>query len=227
MGKRIGGLFNGTGAAVYLCIGFIPDWVKVWAVSDAELAHAYWNKNFRAAASVEGFMEHNGDQIVAKYASGAGIRPYHGGEFMTAAKQTSVTYGEGVFLARDDEEYRDKDLPTGGQTIDRWTLDTPGSRTGHFNGDVAGSYIGAGSKIKIDGRWYVIEALTAGQGEAADEVTLNVAVPSGIVQAIKGKYDYAPLPLNSVSKEGFVINATADINVNNELQAFEAGVYDL
>lgn len=227
MGKMISGTFNGTGAALYLCIGFIPDFVDIYAAEDAELAHAHWNKGFTAAESVEGFIDHGGAQATVLYTAGTGIRPYYGRELMTSTIQTSTTYGSGVYLVKDNRDYRSVDLASGDVTVDTWTLDTSGSRSGHFNEDVAGTYIGEGSKIKIDNRWYVIESVTGGTGEASDEVVLNYAAPSGEVQFITGMYDYVPLALNKVSPEGFYLAATTEINVSGQINMFVAGTYDI
>ena len=37
------GTFNGTGAALYFGIGFLPDWVKVQNLEDADVAVYFWN----------------------------------------------------------------------------------------------------------------------------------------------------------------------------------------
>ncbi len=230
--RVVSGTFNGTGAAVYICIGFVPDWVRLVAVSDTECAHAWWSKHMRASNMVEGQMWHGTGQAPADYAAGEGISPYYGGDLLTSANQTSVTYGEGVYLGWDDFDYRKSQnavINAGDAVSDditTWTLDTSGNRTGHFNEDVVGTYIGAGSRIKIDGQWYVIESLTAGQGEAADEVTLNYAAASGTVECITGKYSMKPIAIGKTTPAGFKVSATADVNVNDEIQFFEAGTYD-
>jgi hypothetical protein len=226
MGKMISGTFNGTGAALYLCFGFVPDFVDIYASEDAELAHAHWNCGFTAAESVEGFIEHGGDQTTVLYTAGTGIRPYVGGDLMTTSNQTSVTYGSGVYLVKDDTDYRGTDLAAGALTIDTWTLDTSANRSGHFNEDVAGTYIGEGSKIKIDNRWYVIESVTGGAGGASDEVVLNYAAPSGEVQCITGMYEYIPLARGKVAPAGFYLAATTEINVSGQINMFVAGTYD-
>ncbi len=40
MNKSICGSFNGTGAAVYLCLGFIPDFIQINSVEDADAEQA-------------------------------------------------------------------------------------------------------------------------------------------------------------------------------------------
>jgi len=90
---------------------------------------------------------------------------------------------------------------------------------------VTGTYIGEGSRIRIktDSATYeaTILALTAGQGSAADEVTLNYDVPAGDVIFIGGKYGYKPLALGKVTPPGFRISNTT-INPNDGMVGFVA-----
>ena len=241
--KCVSGTFNGTGAALFVLCGFVPDKVVVRAVGDAgNLSPSLvWTKNDRVAAHVEGVLDTDGATQLVDEPAGSGICIYEGGELLTAAMQTSTGYGEGVYLIKDDKDYRyGTDAQPGGgsgdavsTTIDTWTLDTSGDRTGSFNEDVTGAYIGAGSRILLDNangnvkqKWAVIEALTAGQGEADDEVTLNRAIESGVVRFISGKYDLAPLAVGLRTPAGFKLNMTANVNEFDELQTFEAYLFD-
>ena len=53
---RIGGVFNGTGADLYLCIGFVPDWVHLLNFEAATPVEFIWNRNMsRIADVVEGW----------------------------------------------------------------------------------------------------------------------------------------------------------------------------
>lgn len=226
MGKIVSGIFNGTGAALYACIGFVPDWVKLYNLEDADEAWFVWNRHMaRCADNIQGiqFVGSTGATQQAGQTT-AGIEPYYGGDEMTTTNQTSVTYGEGVYLGFDNADYKETDAVT--VDIDTWTLDTAGNRTGHFNGDITGTYVGEGSEIVINGKMYTIVALTAGQGVSADEVTLNQAAPSGPVTFIGGKYGLKPIAIGKVAPAGFKLNATSVINVNDESVMFEAGTYD-
>jgi hypothetical protein len=226
---RIGGTFNGTGAALYICIGFVPDFVKVWNCEGTQALQLEWNKNMRSVEIQEG-VELATSTFAANLVS-AGIRQYFGGETLDSTSAGTVTYGEGVYLKRDDHDYR---YPNGGtnglgdavaDVIDTWTLYS--GFTGHFNEDVTGTYIGEGSPICIDGKWYYITALTAGTGEATNEVTLNqTGVKSGKVEFIGGKYDYKPMVAGEITKAGFLISDTT-VNADGKMCAFEAGTYDL
>ena len=241
--KCITGTFNGTGAAVYLGIGFKPDMVVVRSLSDGANPSLVWTKNDRVAAQTEGVLDTNGATALAPKAAGAGIQPYEGGTILTAALQTSTGYGEGVYLVRDAKDYRygpnAMPGPNGGngdaiaRTIDTWTLGVSANRTGNFNADVTGTYIGAGSKIVIQansGKEEIIEAyieaLTAGQGITANEVTLSRAIKSGAVRFISGKFDYAPQVVGQIILAGFKINMTTVVNVNDEVQEFRAYKFD-
>jgi hypothetical protein len=231
--KVVTGTFNGTGAAVFLCLGFIPDFIKLLALEDDAGANAAWNRDMRAADCINGILDTNGATALSLLTAGNGFEPYEGGEVLTAAMQTSADYGEGVYLAFDKRMTRDERNSTanGGsavtEVISTWTLDTAGNRTGHFNEDVAsGGRIGEGSKICIDGVWYTITALTAGQGEAANEVTLDRAAPSGVIEAITPMYDLAPLAVGDITPAGIKCNITSVVNVDDEMQMFIAGTYD-
>jgi len=225
--KCIAGTFNGTNAAVYLCLGFIPDFVKLRNVEDTDAAWVEWDINYRSAEQDNGLLFHTAGGIVPTlYTAGTGVEPYEGGELMTTTNQTTVTNGEGVFLKKDDLDYKSSDIIAGSDDIDTWTLDTSGNRTGHFNNDVVGTYVGEGSRICIDGKWYIIEADLSGAGEGDDEVTLSRAAASGTVECITNKFDYIPVPIGEVSPAGFKLNATSHINPNDELVAFYAGLYD-
>lgn len=234
--RRIGGTFNGTGADVYLCIGFVPDWVRVWNLEGATLLGLEWNINMmRALEVVEGVQIASEATISARVATaltiGTGLLPYFGGDALDATSAGTTTYGEGVYLKPDNNDYRKLAVnsPDGvgdasTEDIVKWTLDTAAANTGHFNAGVAETYIGEGSKIIIDGRIYAIVALTT-DGDAADQVTLSHPAKTGEIQFIGPMYDYKPMVAGEVTKEGFLI-ANATVNVNDAMMAFEAGKYD-
>jgi hypothetical protein len=223
MAKKVSGSFNGTGATLYVCCGFVPDKVILRNTEATTCLVAKWNRHSRSAEQIAGVLETQG--VSSALANGAGIGRYYGGDMLTSANQTSVTYGEGVYLGFDKKDYRGLDIVSGSAAIDTWTLDTNGNRTGHFNNDVVGTYIGEGSEICIDGKWYVIEAVTAGQGVSADEVTLSEAVASGVVEHISGMYDLSPLAVGSLTPAGFYVKSNT-LNGNGELMLFEAELFD-
>lgn len=232
--KHIAGIFNGTAAVVYICIGFVPDWVRILSHQATNPEEAFWSKHMRSVDWCEGSFTAGSSGIVTDFGAAGGIAPYYGGDLMTTTNQTSVTYAEGIYLDWDDMDYRyGPNLGPGGvsgdavsDTIDTWTLDTAGSRTGSFNGDLTGTETGVGSMICIDGKWYQITVLTAGQGVSDDEVTLNLEPSSGEVQFISGRFSHKPLAVGKVTPAGFRVSYTTTVNVNDEIQFFEAGTYD-
>ena len=234
--RMIGGKFNGTGATLYICCGFVPDAVKIVNVEAATPLYLFWNRHMAddSQLSIEGVLRDANGGALLDLAQGEGIQPYYGGDLLTTTSAGTTTYGEGVYLKEDRRDYRYSDTasiaahPMVGDAVSEdiitWTLDA--LYTGHFNEDVNGTYIGPGSPIVIDGKMYMISLLAAASGEASTEVTLNVSgVASGSVQFIGGKYGYKPMVANEVTPAGFRI-ADTSVNVNNNTCVFEAWTWD-
>lgn len=227
---KVSGVFNGTGAAVYICTGFVPRRVYLKNIGGTGEYVIEWCAEMlrsHAVAHPEGWLYTNG--APAALAVGAGVRQYEGGELMTSSNQTSVGYGEGVFLNWDKKDYRaDNSYGASAGAINKWTLGSSSNRTGNWNvAKVAsGARIGAGSRILIreDSSLQIkeagISAITS-DGEAANEVTLTRAIGSGDITFISGLYDMAPLALGKVSPAGFLLSDTT-LNVNDEAVMFEA-----
>lgn len=232
MGKLVGGKFHGTGADVWICCGFVPDYVTCLNLEDPG-EEIRWTKHMTFANAVEG-LAYLDISTMADHAAGEGIASYEGGDLLTSTSAGTTTYGEGVYLKHDPTDYRygTNKAPGGGsgdatsETITTWTLDTPGSRSGKFNEDVTGTYIGPGSEICIDGLWYVIISVTAATGEADDEVVLNKQVASGEVQFIRGMYGYIPMISGETTPAGFKIEDGTNLNSDGHIIIFEAGTYD-
>jgi len=230
--RVVDGKFHGTGADVYICCGFVPDFVEVINLEDVG-ERLIWSRNMTLAVAVEGLYD-SSSVAIADQTVDEGISPYYGGETLTATMAGTVTYGEGVYLKPNKTDYRfGANLAPGGGsgdgttvTIDKWTLDTPGSRSGHFNGDVTGTYIGPGSQIMIDGKWYVIISVTAATGSGADTVVLSKSVKSGQVQSIKGMYGYSPMITGQITPAGFLIQENTNVNANDQMIWFQAGCFD-
>ena len=216
--KRIGGTFDGTAATINIGIGFRPDEVRVYNMGDAGnvLPYLVWMKNFRKATNVEGFLL-TPNAALADYATGEGLSVYTGGVRITTSNETN--------LIKDP-------APSKIGSVNKWTLDTSGNRTGHFNIE-KNSLCVVESRILIAGdspgsvdKWYTIEAITS-DGEAADEVTLSEAAPTGIVKAIIGAFDYIAAAVDIIMPEGFTIKATGALNVDAETMCFTADLWDL
>lgn len=231
------GTFNPTAAVCYLCLGAIPYHIEIYGLEGVTPDIVIWNRFMQHdSLTIEGIMIPTGLGAIADFARGEGIRPYWGGDEMTSSNQTSVTYGEGVYLRRDDKDYRyytDSAAGISGdastETIDTWTLDSATNFTGSFNGNVTGTYIGEGSPIRIQEtdvprRVYdvAITSLAAGAGSADNAVTLSYPVPSGAVTYIGGMDGFIPVPIGEITTPGMRINLTTTPFVNDELCGFWA-----
>jgi hypothetical protein len=227
---KVSGVFNGTGAAAYICLGFNPRKVRLQNIGGTGEFVIEWCAEMlrsHAVAHPEGWLYTNG--APAALAVGAGVRQYEGGDLLTSANQTSVGYGEGVFLGWDLADYRaNTQYGASSGSINRWTLGSSSNRTGNWNvAKVAsGARIGAGSRILIreDSSRLIkeagISAITS-DGEVANEVTLTRALGSGDITFISGLYDMAPIALGKVAPAGFLLSDTT-LNVNDEAVMFEA-----
>ena len=240
--KRICGKFHGTGAAVYICCGFVPDAVELVNVEFNTPVYLWWNRHMAddSQLSIEGIYRDENGGALANLAQGAGIQPFygHGGNVLTSTQAGTTTYGEGVYLKEDRKDYRYSQNRTHepgdalADDIVKWTSDGAAVYTGYFNEDVVGTYIGPGSPIIIDGRNYMISALAAAAGEATTEVTLNVVgvqgsslAGKGQVQFIGGKYGFKPMVAGEFAKPGFLINDTT-VNADGQMCIFDAYTWD-
>lgn len=235
----ISGNFNGTAATLYICIGFVPDWVHLWNLEATTPIEDVWNKQMmRSGEFVEGmqFQWHGTftSSDATPLTKGNGIMPYFGGDTLTSTTAGTTTYGEGVYLKpfNYDVRFNSTDSPhsyyDGAEsTIDTWTLDNSTNYTGNFgsSGAATGTYIGEGSPIKIDGIDYAIVAFTADGGDSND-VTLSYPAPSGTIQFIGGMYSTIPMISGEITAPGFRINDTT-LNADGNICIFEAGKYDV
>jgi hypothetical protein len=201
-----------------------------------------WFRNAGCAEIARGMHEVTGTtyrSLDPRTAADGGIYVYEGGDLLTTTNQTSVGYGEGVYLGVDNRDFRlvstDPINPGDGSgaNVTKWTLNTSANKTGQFDADVVGAYVGEGSRIRIRQDKYaplpeydaMITALTAGQGIAADEVTLDRAIPSGWITRLTGKYGMAPIDRGLVTPAGIVLEMTSVVNVNDERQQVIAEKY--
>jgi len=222
MAKKIAGTWNGTGADCYLCLGFVPHWFRAWNAEGTQRIMVEWNINMaRTGEIAAGIILTAADQTAAALARTAGIEIYEGGVELTSTQAGTTTYGEGVYLKKDDTDRR---ASGSGVAINKWTLGSSTNYTGNWNAVCSTTYVGEGSTIVIDGKLYTVQAVSS-NGEAANEVTLNAPAASGIIGALTGMYDYAPMVEGDVTLEGLKID-NATLNVNGQYCLFEAGTYD-
>lgn len=230
--------FNGTGAGVYLCLGFLPDAGELRAIEDADEAFVVYSKGMRGAEQSDGvyYVGSSGALQTAAATAGTYLQPYYGNDLLTAALQTSVGYGEGVYLGWDQTGDYKANATYGYATVPltTWTLGSAANRTGNANGDSisSGNRIGEGSRITIREtstglvKTATVESWTAGQGVSANEITLSVAIQSGTIQRISGMYDLIPIAVGKVTPAGYYCAGSTGVNVNDEIQMIVAESYD-
>ena len=99
-----------------------------------------------------------------------------------------------------------------------WTLDVAATRKGHFDAGLDTDVCGVGSTVVIraasTGKLYeaYIAALT-NDGDAASEVTLNTAVPSGMVVHVGCAWDWVAAPVGKVMPAGIEITDVTYANI--------------
>jgi hypothetical protein len=229
------GSFNGTGAAAYLCLGAIPYRFVLQNVEVATNPETIeWDEMMLVENTCYAGIYIKGSDGVRTKLTTTGVVPYEGGDLMTASNQTSVAYGEGIYLGWDLKDYRaDYTYGSGtqGTPLNQWTLGNSGNRTGNWNvAKVAsGAKIGAGSKISIKEnssglvKKSAVVAITS-DGEAANEVTLSRSIGTGSITFIGGMYDLAPVALGKVTPAGIALGSETTVNVNDNMLTFKAWV---
>jgi len=230
--KRVTGCFKGTGATVYLCVGAIPVYTKIQNLTHATypLFIEWYQPMIKYSGSYGGIAMIN-DTGVFTYLTTDGFEIYEGGDLLTSVNQTSVAYGEGVYLGWDDKDYRaDSNYGTNGAAINKYTQDA--TTTGHFNADgvASGCRIAVGSivRIKENASGLVKEAsITALTSTptftTATYVTLSRAIGTGDVIFISGAYSLCPIPLGKVTPAGVKITDTA-VNIDAASVVFEMDI---
>lgn len=225
--------FQGTGADLYLCLGFIPDYVQVLNAELSTGTRWEWYRNAGCAEIVKGIELAAADVAFDALAIGdKGIKIYDGGDLMTATNQTALTYAGAVYVRPDGRDYRlistDAINPGDGSggSITTWTLGNSGNRTGNFNANVVGTYVGEGSRIKIRPSRYaafpeydamMIASISANTGSAANSVTLDRAVPSGEVVRIGPMFDMIAVPRGEVTQPGILLEfLTSEMGVSGD-----------
>lgn len=205
---KVMGTFNGDADTVYVGIGFIPDIVQVYNMeSTANNYSALWMRDMvRDLTEVqsEGYIETLG--VPAQTAAAAGIKIYRGGQGVPIA---TATHHYIIKNASPDYRYS----TTYGQ-IKTWTLGNATNRTGNWNLEADTTYVAIGSEVVIDGVSYWMTAITS-NGEQANEVTLNIAAPSGRIDFIGRQHTYIDCPVGMVMPPGFsivnnVVNTAGD-----------------
>ena len=111
-----------------------------------------------------------------------------------------------------------------------WTLDTAGNKTGHFSAGLPDG-VGVGSIVRFaNGSTALIAALT-NDGDAADEVTLDIAAPTADVESILWAETHTAVSVDH-ARDGFSVawvtgEPITQINTSGNRVFFEAGTYEM
>jgi len=228
--RVVSGIYIGAGtSALYLGLGFIPDWVKIRNIDQSAQEALDWSRNdIRAATAAEGLLRTTigaDDTGLTVLTEAAGIVPYYGGDKIATASANYQVPRNMESLFRGDMRVK--------KTVDvnAWTLDTSGSETGHFNAPVDTTYVGVGSLVKIKEastgliKTAAIVAIS-NDGDAANDITLNLNIASGTVEAISYMYSFCQAQAGTVMPQGIIINDATYVNVSSQKCKIEAGCYD-
>jgi len=207
-------IIKATAATLTPCIGFKPSRVIVRNINDETMLEWY-DDYINVSGDRYGIAIAAAGDRSAVNAASSGIVVYDGGDVLAAASTQYLVYN--------DADQRDVDVAAG-LKVTSWTLGSASNKTGCFNCDVTGATIGPGSRIVIGGTLYTITALTAGQGIAANEVTLTGAPKTGrLVNRIWSMYSMTGAALGEVLPAGFTIGASATVNnTDGDLVEIEA-----
>jgi len=217
--------FLGSGAARKIGLGFQPDFVTVRNIGQADIPHIIWNKHLEnAAAACDGILFREDTNMARTVLTvGTGVSRYAGGDIIAASSAANLVPADMV------PDYAGDMRRHSSGVIDTWNLDTAGNRTGHVNAALNTSYVGVGSKIRVEtDRDTVVErtivAIT-NAGSAADELTLDRALPSGRVIHIGYKHGLVAAPVGFVMPAGIALAETTHVNASGEICYVEAGRY--
>lgn len=96
---------DGTGAAINVCLGFIPRYVKVINMEDAGslMAEIEWMKPFELVAALDnGVMHEGGDDSDRQLISSAGISEYDGGDEIIYDGETSNAWEDSAGTSKEE-----------------------------------------------------------------------------------------------------------------------------
>jgi len=210
--EQVRGIYMGLGTgAMKIGLGFVPSEVRILRLG-AAVATAFetrWEANMlRAALARNGGLVRSNATTFVGLADTAGIKPYLGGDTVTAATLGNQIERNAVAAYRGNLR----------GAITKWTLGSAANRTGSFDAGLDTTTCGVGSTVVIqaasNGKAYEahIAALT-NDGDAANEVTLDRAVPSGAVIHVGCAWDFVPAPVGTVMPAGIEITDVTYANL--------------
>ena len=221
--RQVSGNFNGTGSALYLCLGGKPSSIIIKNIESSDGEYIEWSEKNRCLSQEEGQLYLPGS-AVADLVQGEGVSIFDGLSAPLSALST-------VYLVADPD--KNKRSSGTGNTITRWRLDTPGSNTGHFDAAINSSYVGVGSPVIVNeenGNVARIAFITVsdGTGTADDSIELSRKVSTGTVELLEGMYDFIGGASGVNVPEGIKLSSesAAGLNVSGEMCQFIATFED-
>jgi hypothetical protein len=224
--KKFSGKFIGTGAGIYIGLGFQPTRVLLRNMTDADQATIIWTKFGESTVTAcDGILYQENTKVAqTNLTVGAGVKRYAGGDLISAAAATHIIPVSMIPAMAGDM----RNKGTLG-IADTWTLDTTANRTGHLNKGINTTYVGVGSVMLVspwdrivgDEEEATIVAIT-NDGDAADEITLSRAVASGRVHGITYKYSFGQAPAGTVMPPGIYVAEATYVNESGDLVYIEA-----
>ncbi len=221
------GIFKATGAALNVELGFLPDFVKLTNLVTGvvlewmrDLGPATQGGILRPATFAATTITQAGtDPFAVSAVEGASISVLAAG----AGIGLYTPAGVAATVFRRRAEQSAFAAMTAPESL-TWTLDTPGSKTGHFSEGLP-TGVGLGTRVIFpDGTIAQITALT-NDGDGDDEVTLDVAAASGSVQDILYAESHAAVAASN-PRNGFTLSASVtSLNTDGNRLLFEAGLY--
>lgn len=214
--------FNGTGATVYLGIGFLPDRVKVYNHEITAPTWLEWNRGMKTLGPCGWLVEHvSSGATITRCAAAAGIVPFYGRKLVTGDSATAYLRPHVI-----------RDFRGQGTLgwIGRFTETVYANRTGLVNAGVPTTYVGVGSTIAIkEDSTGVIKRVSittcTNDGDASGELTLSDSVHTGDVLFLGPMYDLIAGAVGDNIPQGVSIVLNA-FNVSADYMAIEASTYD-
>lgn len=215
-------VYKGTGAALTLGLGFVPERLRISEIGGNTVLE--WDENStlngKGGVLTKSTTSGSGSSATTTVshevlAASAGVVPYVGGEKLDVASSAKQIDSDALAEFQGDKK----------GAICYWSLQTPANKTGKFDAGVNTTYVGVGSIVAFDcGEGLVTARITAltNDGDADNEVTLDKAVTSGRVVSIHYPVDFATCPAGFKMPDGITINDTTNINVSGSLYSIEA-----
>jgi len=211
MRKYIGVAPGAGTSALYVGLGFVPKAVTL-TNDQGEGEIITWNIGmWRTLLSYGGRIRTALDGDIALLTT-AGVNPYWGGDIVTTKSANQVVRANQIADYNGDMRAKGASSP-----VTRWTKDTTALK-GHFDFPISDTYVKAGSLIWIRSdttgimRPYVLRVL-ANDGDATDDITLDVNVPTGAVERITYFSDFVQAPVGTKMPAGIAIADVTYLNV--------------